>query len=435
MELGDLIDRHVADQANEGVAVADSLSIDGDDDVVGSELASVGGTLGLDRFDLGAAGVLHAGDAALVRGRIGHGDAEVPVDDLATLLELLDFAEQLIGDGDGEADAVGLLLREDDGGVDADDFAREVKQRPAGVTGVDLGGGLDEVGIKPALFVGELGEGAFGGADNADGHGHLALGGHAVGVADGDRPFSPVQSTGLCQRRGAHVARGDFQDRQVGARVGTDHDRGINLAIVGGDPKLLGLADDVLVGENESLGVDEESGTDGSRGLAQNRVEFLRVEALGAQGVIRIDRRTGSGDGHHGGRDAVGDPSELLLKSGEIQRAGGLDVGGGSSGGGGAGGAGGPAGGGAGAAEKQDRQYRQRREAGGQPSAATPRERTASHVRTPLLAHSARSGRSGSHKPGRCAPPHRACVQPKQSADRAGGIIALTRTIRFFCRF
>ena len=100
-----------------------------------------------------------------------------------------------------------------------------------------------------------------------------------------------LTTPGLASVTAGVAGRGDLQHGQVRARIGADHDRGVDLAIVGRHPELLGLADDVLVGEDVAVGVDEEAGADRSGGLAQDGIELLRVEALGAEGLVGIDRR------------------------------------------------------------------------------------------------------------------------------------------------
>src|SRR5690242_6909889 len=159
------------------------------------------------------------------------------VGDLPSLLEIIDDLLHVRGDGNGKADSVGDLLREDDGGVDADHIAVNVEQRPAAVSGIDLSGGLNEIRIKSVFLAGELWKRAAGSADNADADAHVAAGGKAVGVADRDSPL-PAMCRGVgITNRGKVLCR-NFQDRDVGARIGADNNRGVNLVIVGGDPEL-----------------------------------------------------------------------------------------------------------------------------------------------------------------------------------------------------
>ena len=195
--------RASADGADEVLAVADRLAVEADDDVAALQLRLLGRGIGVDEVDLGAGlravFAAEAGVAALAEGGRDHADAEVAVGDLAAFLEVLHDLPEAVAGGDGEADAVGLLLGEDDGAVDADHVAADVEQRPAGVAGVDLGGGLDEVGVEPVLLARELGERPPGGADDADADGHVAGGRDAVGVADGDGPLPALNGRPLGQ--------------------------------------------------------------------------------------------------------------------------------------------------------------------------------------------------------------------------------------------
>ena len=77
------------------------------------------------------------------RARGAHRHAEISVDDLAAFFQRRDFINQMFRHGKCKADPAGLLLRKDNRGIDANDFAVQAEQRPAGVAGVDLGGGLD----------------------------------------------------------------------------------------------------------------------------------------------------------------------------------------------------------------------------------------------------------------------------------------------------
>jgi hypothetical protein len=222
--------------------------------------------------------------------------------------------------GDGEADAVGLLLREDDGGVDADDVAVDVEQRPAGVAGVDLGGRLDQVTVEPVFLAAELRQRAADRADDADAHAHLALGRQAVGVAERDRPLAATDLGRVGPRHRGQVARGDLEHGQVGPRVGADHDGRVDLLIVGRDPELFGVGDDVVVGQDVAVGIDDEARADGAVGAGQQRGEAVGVEVVGTEGRVDAEGRLGGGDRDHARRDALGDRGEAVLEAGEVER-------------------------------------------------------------------------------------------------------------------
>jgi len=110
-----------------------------------------------------------------------------------------------------------------DGGGDADDFAADVQQGPAAVAEVDAGVGLDEVAVV-ALVEGaeQAGHGTAQGADDAEGHGRLALGGHAEGVAHDHAEVSLAD--------GGHVA-----DAGLGQAGGVDAEDGQVAAVIAGD--------------------------------------------------------------------------------------------------------------------------------------------------------------------------------------------------------
>ena len=97
-----------------------------------------------------------------------------------------------------------------DGGVDGDDLAIGVEQRPAGVAGVDGGVGLDEVG-EVGFAVG-LHVAANGGHDaGADA---VAI---AHGVADGDDGLADHEVAAIAELDdGEGLVAGDLEDREVG---------------------------------------------------------------------------------------------------------------------------------------------------------------------------------------------------------------------------
>src|SRR5207342_3223388 len=82
---------------------------------------------------------------------------------LAELAKLVDDVRRRLG-RNREADADRATARRYDRRVDADDLARHVEERPAGIAAVDRGVGLEEVVIRTGIDV------AVSGRDNADGH-------------------------------------------------------------------------------------------------------------------------------------------------------------------------------------------------------------------------------------------------------------------------
>ena len=80
----------------------------------------------------------------------------------------------MIGHRNGKTDSVALLLRQHDGGVDSNDLAVQVEQRPAGIPGIDLSGCLNQVAVIAIFTTGKPRKLAVQSADDTDAHGHLA---------------------------------------------------------------------------------------------------------------------------------------------------------------------------------------------------------------------------------------------------------------------
>ena len=161
------------------------------------------------------------------------GDADVAA---ADFFVVEDGGDDILGDIDGDGEAEVVALR-DAAGVDADDFAAEVDQRPAGVAGVDGGVGLDPV-IEPAGFVAaDVGfiDVAFGIGDDAGGDGAREAVGGAKGhdgLADGD--FGGVAQRGPLEGEfaGFEFIHIELEDGEVGPVVGAD-EFGFDMFAVG----------------------------------------------------------------------------------------------------------------------------------------------------------------------------------------------------------
>ena len=144
----------------------------------------------------------------------------------------------------------------------------------------------------------------------------------------------------------------DLDHRQVGALVAADH-RGLQLGLVlQDDLDVLGVLDDVVVGDDVAVGRDEEAR---ARGLLGGRFGWPLWPALGAAIAVAVvavalaardvgskgssrsrgscaghwrPTRLGDVDRHHGGRDLLEDVGEGHRRAGrrrEDRRGGGLD--------------------------------------------------------------------------------------------------------------
>ncbi len=179
--------------------------------------------------------------------------------------------DELLGDGEGvgdrddEADVRRLLLlvAGGDGGVDADDLAVGVDQRPARVARADGGVGLDQAGQRAALGV----DGPPERRHDALGHGRAAVEGERVAdrhdlVADGAAsPEANVAGT-------TPVASSSWSTAMSLPGVGADDGRRAVLAVdVHRD--VLGAGHDVGVGQDVPGAVEHDAGA-GRLALAWN---------------------------------------------------------------------------------------------------------------------------------------------------------------------
>ena len=116
-----------------------------------------------------------------------------------------------------------------DRGVDADDLALEVDQRPAGVAGVDGGVGLDrvDVGAVAAAALVAGGHRPVLRADDAAGDGA----GQAQRRADRHDRVADDDRVGVAERQRGEVLRVHPQHRDVVARRGPDDVRGRRGAV------------------------------------------------------------------------------------------------------------------------------------------------------------------------------------------------------------
>ena len=168
----------------------------------------------------------------------------------------------------GEADALRAHGLGVDGGVHADDLAGHVDERAAGVAGVDGGVGLDEaleLGLATPLAPGSSMERFLAETMPAE-----TVCGEAEGAADGEHPVADLRAVGVAELDGGQGLCGvDLDDGDVGVCVDAD-DRGGTAVIgcvvgIGGelDVDLVGLVDDVVVGDDVAARIDDEAGAEG----------------------------------------------------------------------------------------------------------------------------------------------------------------------------
>src|SRR5271165_3559428 len=161
--------------------------------------------------------------------------------------------------GHGKANALIAARAGVDGGVDADHLAIHVDQRAARVAGVNGGVGLDErLELAPGDDVASLG------GDDAGGHGFL----ETEGAAHGEHPVAHFHGVRVAQLGGRQRLLGvNLDDRQIGFLVHADHDSVIGHG--GGivhqlHADAIGLLHHVVVGDDVTLGIDDDAGTEGA---------------------------------------------------------------------------------------------------------------------------------------------------------------------------
>ena len=162
-------------------------------------------------------------------------------------------------------------------------------------------------------------------------------GGHRVlepeGIADGNHPLPHAELVRIAELDGNQV-RGavDLDERDIRLRIAAD-DLGLELlAGVELDDDLVGVLDDVVVGENVAGGVDDEPGAEalrleGPAGIAEEALEgaeevvegVLLAFAHAAEGILHLLR---GGDVHHRGRDVRREVREVRERHRRGGRAG-----------------------------------------------------------------------------------------------------------------
>ena len=243
----------LGDQAGQFGGAADGMAVQRQDDVAG-EQAGLGRGPARDQVgDQGALGFLaQAHGFGQVGRHVLDRRAEIAAGDLAAGDQLLG---DLVGDvgGDGEADAHRTAGGREDRRIDADHTAIDVEGRTARVAPVDRRVDLDEVD-EAVADVAAIGRDDAGGGRAAQ----------AEGVADGDDPVADARLGRVFEVHVGEARTLDLDHRKVGGLVAADH-LGRQLALVGEHHlDVVGVLDDVVVGDDASRrGRDEEAGAGG----------------------------------------------------------------------------------------------------------------------------------------------------------------------------
>ncbi len=232
----------------------------------------------LDAGDQGAARRLDVEAFGDLVGDLLDADPEPAAAQLAELPELIDHAGHRLR-GHRKADADRAARRRDDQRVDADHFAIEIKQRTAGIAAVDGGVGLDVAVVGAGVDVAVARRDDAGGDRAAE----------AERIADRDHPFAEAQFVGIaeldCDQR---LWRLEFQHRKIGLLVDADQ-LGLDLgAVVHDDVDFVGVGNDVIVGDDDAGGIDDEAGAE-RIGLARLQLSAL-VASLASRTTAILEK-------------------------------------------------------------------------------------------------------------------------------------------------
>ncbi len=278
------------DGVAQGAAILDLATVDPDDDVARADARFLRGR---PRQHLGHHGtpmMLESEGLCQVPCQILHHHAQLSTLHLAVPGQLGGDRLDHVG-RDGETDSH-VPGSSDDGGIDTNELAPGGHQCAPGITGVDGGIGLDEVLVALDAEVG-----TSQGTDDAVGH-RLA---QAEGIADGHHKITHFQAFRVGQGQLGELVALDLQQGDVHGRVGSEQFRLEAALIAQGHGDLIGILDDMVVGDHPALPrIHDHPGTE-TLGAFDRRLALPSEE--GIEGVVRqtlpIGNIGGGGDVDH----------------------------------------------------------------------------------------------------------------------------------------
>src|SRR5262249_39668744 len=148
-----------------------------------------------------------------------------------------------------------------DGGVDPDDLAGRVHQRAARVARVDGGVGLQDA-VEPLLRFAVRTTGIDRAVERGDDAArHRRTAGQRERIADGDDVVTHLRLVRVAERNRLQSGGIDLEHREIGRRVAPEYVRVEHPAADGeGDLDVLGPGDDMVVGDDDAVRVDDETG-------------------------------------------------------------------------------------------------------------------------------------------------------------------------------
>src|SRR6202041_1731882 len=288
-DLHGLADGRLRNGIHEIGAGVHGRSVDVGDHVAGLQAGFISGAAGFDCFhhdSVGRAELLE--QHGIVATLVLKSDANGAAGDFAVGDELVVNVDDRVG-GHGEADAFERTAFGVNGGVDADYFAGHIDERAAGVSGVDGGVSLNET-LKLVADVGTV----FG-ADDSGRNGGV----QSKGAAEGKNPVADLHAIGITKPGDREfMVRVNLNYRDICVFVDANYMGAVMRRIaVDGDLNFGGLVNHVVVGEDETFFVNDDSGAKASLGIfaAIGRIKkaveeilevALRVRLLAALGLL-----------------------------------------------------------------------------------------------------------------------------------------------------
>ena len=142
-----------------------------------------------------------------------------------------------------------------DRGVDADHLALHIKRRPSRIAAIDRRIDLQEIIELAGMDVAPTRRDDPGGDAAAE----------AERIADRDHPVADLSGAAVAESDiGQRLVRRDSQHREIGARVAADNLGRVLAVVLEDDLDLRRLADHVVVGDDDTGGVNDEARAEGN---------------------------------------------------------------------------------------------------------------------------------------------------------------------------
>src|SRR6185437_16240190 len=221
------------------------------------------------------------GQPELLRLRVGNilGHYPDPAADHASVLDdVVQHAADHI-DRDRKTDSFDPEALGDHGGVDADQGAARVDQRPAGVAEIDGRIGLDEILERRDP---ELAPGC--GADDAMSHGLRKT----ERIADGEDDVADPKLIGTAESDDRKIRQVDLEHCEIGVRIDADDLRGCDASVRELHADVAGVGNHMVVRHDVTALVDNDAGAEAAlvallvkrQQVAEEFAEGRRVDAL-----------------------------------------------------------------------------------------------------------------------------------------------------------